>query len=145
MVFLDRRTFFASVNSVLVSGCNSVGSSSTAAHWVSVFLGERDETHTVTVTITSETGDVVFEKEYELADSNEADEHAPFLASTQPANVIVTVDGERFEYGWPGFEHPALPCEGPNRTGIELWIQNGPDSDPDVWFEANCQHVIMSS
>lgn len=85
MVFLNRRTFLTSVSSVLVSGCNSVGSSPTAAHWVSVFLGERDETHTVAVTITSETGDVVFQKEYELSDSNEADEHAPFPASTQPA------------------------------------------------------------
>jgi hypothetical protein len=110
---------------------------------VTVYLGDRNETHHVTATVTNEHEEVLFEKNYRLSDSNEADEDAPFPGSTDPDRIVVAVDGTRFERDWPGFEDPQLPCEGSNRTGIEIWIENGENGKPNVRFEADCQHVSM--
>jgi hypothetical protein len=110
---------------------------------VSVYLGERDDTHEVTVTVENDDGELLFEKEYRLSDSNEADEDAPFPESTNPTTVVVTVDGTRFERDWPGFEQQELPCSGQNWSGIELWIENGQDGSLAIRMEAGCQHVTM--
>jgi len=106
-----------------------------------MYLGDRDETHQVTVTIMNEGGDVLFEKEYLLSDSNEADEDATFPASTDPETIVVTVNGTRFERDWPGFEQPALPCDGPNEAGVEIYVENAQDGEPDIRLEADCQSV----
>jgi len=157
---MNRRTFLASATAVtatLVAGCPS-GSDGEAsptdrrtdtevveptrtAHTVSVYLGERDETHDVTATVTAEEGTVLFRREYSLSDDNEADEDATFRASTQPETVVVTIDGVRFERDWPGFEHPELPCEGENRAGIELYVESGGGDAPTLRMEPNCQSV----
>ncbi|MFB6074908.1 MAG: hypothetical protein ABEJ89_07845 [Haloarculaceae archaeon] len=139
----SRRALLASASTALLAlgGCSSPGSSAAPAHWVTVYLGEREETHDVSVAVTDADGNALFEREYRLSDANEADEHAPFPESTDPETVVVTVDGRRFERDWPGFEAPGLPCEGPNRSGVEVWVENGPDGDPSVRFEAGCQHV----
>ena len=141
----DRRTFLASAGAALVAaaGCSAPGASSRLAHWVTVYLGEREESHEVTVRVTDDGGDLLFEKEYRLSDDDEADEDASFPASTDPETVVVTVDGTRFERDWPGFEHPELPCEEPNPAGVELRVENGPDGEPTVRMEAGCQHVTM--
>jgi hypothetical protein len=137
---------------------------------VTVYLSERDEKHDVTVLITNESGDTVFEKDYKLSDDNEADEGAPFPESTDLKTFVMTVDGTRFERDWPGFEHPELPCdtvgcncllvfrrpfrrnpemtynrpyEGQNWSGTEIWIENDQDGTPEVRIEAGCQHVTM--
>lgn len=145
MFSLNRRSFLTSSAAALLatSGCTAPSSSSTPAHWVTVYLGDREETHDVTVTVTNDGGEVLFETVYRLSDANEADEHAPFPASTDPETVVVTVDGTRFERDWPGFEQPDLPCEGPNQAGIEIWIENGADGPPEIRLEADCQHVTM--
>jgi hypothetical protein len=144
---MNRRRFLAGASTLtggLLAGCGGVaGDQKRPAHWVTVYLGDREETHDVTVTVTDEGGDALFEKEYRLSDDNEADEDAPFPESSEPARVAVTVDGARFEYDWPGFEHPQLPCEDPNWAGIELWIETGGDGSPDVRLAADCQHVTM--
>ena len=105
MPSISRRALLAGTGAVLtaVSGCTTLSSPSnpsegeSAAHWVKMYLGERDETHHVTVTITNQDEDVLFEKEYQLSDSNEADEDATFPASTDPETITVAVDGTRFE------------------------------------------------
>lgn len=149
MPSIGRRALLAGTGAVLapLSGCAALGSSSkqstgeSAPHWVKLYLGDRDETHDVTVTITNDGGDVLFEKEYQLSDSNEADEDATFPASTDPETVVVTADGTRFERDWPGFEQPALPCDGPNEAGIEVYVETAQDGTPDVRLEADCQSV----
>ncbi|WP_336001023.1 hypothetical protein [Halorientalis halophila] len=149
MPSISRRVLIAGTGAVLIpiSGCNALRSSSNPSeeesdpHWVKVYLDNRAETHHVTVTITNDGGDVLFENEYELSDSNEADEDATFPASTDPESIVVTVDGTRFERDWPGFERPALPCDGPNEAGVEIYVENARDGTPDVRIEADCQSV----
>lgn len=149
MPSISRRALLAGTGAVLtpLSGCAAIGSPSnqskgeSAPHWVKMYLGDRDETHDVTVTITNEGGDVLFEKEYQLSDSNEADEDATFPASTDPETIVVTVDGTRFERDWPGFEQPPLPCDGPNEAGVEIYVENAQDGTPDIRLEADCQSI----
>ncbi len=93
--------------------------------------------------MTNSGGETLFEKEYHLSDSNEANEDAPFPESTDPESVKVSVDGTQFERDWPGFEQRQLPCSGQNSSGIELWIENAEDGSPTVRLEADCQHVTM--
>jgi len=106
-----------------------------------MYLGDRDETHNVTVTITNQDETTVFQKEYALSDSNEADEDATFPASTDPETIIITVDGTRFERDWPGFEQPALPCDGANEAGIEVYVETAQDGTPEIRLEADCQSI----
>jgi hypothetical protein len=113
------------------------------AHTVTVYLGEGDETHDVSAVVRDAEGTVLFDRAYSLSDDNEADEDATFSASGDPETVVVTVDGTEFERDWPGFEHPELPCRGENRTGIELWIEDGADGSPSVRLEANCQYSTV--
>jgi hypothetical protein len=139
----NRRTFLASVALLAGGGCTVPNVSSQPAHWVTVYLGEREETHDVTVTVTDGSGTALFEKEYRLSDENEADEHAPFPASGEPERVVVAVDETRFERDWPGFEQPQLPCDDPNHAGVELWVESDGDGSPSVRMEADCQRVTM--
>ncbi|QLH84737.1 twin-arginine translocation signal domain-containing protein [Halosimplex pelagicum] len=145
MPSLNRRSFLASSTAALVAtaGCSAAESSPQLAHWVTVYLGDRDEAHEVSVTVTDEAGETVFEKEYSLSDDNEADEDAPFPDSAEPDTVVVTVGGARFERDWPGFEQPQLPCDGENRSGIEVWIESDESGSPSVRIEADCQYVTM--
>jgi hypothetical protein len=106
-----------------------------------MYLGDRGETHHVSVTVTNKGGTVLFEKEYRLSDSNEADENETFPASADPETIVVTVDGTLFERDWPGFEQPTLPCDGPNEAGIEIYVANGQDGEPDIRLEADCQSI----
>ena len=158
---MNRRTFLAGLSTGLVaaSGCVSDGSQAQPsdgsqtpndnsqtqpAHTVTVYHVDHEETtRNVTVTVENENGESLFNKEYSPSDSNESDEDATFPESTEPETVNVTVDGERFEKQWPGFENQGLPCEGENRAGIELWIEGNPDETPSVRMETNCQHVTM--
>jgi hypothetical protein len=146
MPSLTRRSLLASASAALVaaSGCSAVESSPQLAHWVTVYLGDRDETHEVSVTVTDDSGETVFEKEYSLSDCNEADEDAPFPDATDPETVVVTVDGTRFERDWPGFEQPQLPCDGENRSGIEVWVEGDESGSPEIRIEADCQYVTMA-
>jgi len=143
MPSMNRRALLASSSAVIVatSGCTALGRSGQPAHTVSVYLGDRDKTHHVTVTVKAEDSNVLFEKEYQLSDSNEADEDATFPESTDPETIVVTVDGTRFERDWPGNDYPQLPCEGENWTGIEVWVEHDSDETPTIRLEANCQHV----
>lgn len=144
-----RRSVLAVTGAVLtsLSGCAALGSSPKPAreapnpHWVYMYLTDREETHHVIVTITNERGDVLFEKEYELSDSTEADEDATFPASTDPETIVVTVDETRFERDWPGFEQPELPCNDVNEVGVEIYVENAQDGTPDIRLEAGCQSV----
>ena len=138
-----RRAFVAGTAPALaaVAGCSDVDSASTPAHWVTVYLGEREETHDVTVAVTDGDGATVFEETSRLSDENEADEHATFPGSAEPETVVVTVDDTRFERDWPGFERRELPCDDPNKSGVELWIENDGDGDPTLRLEAGCQRV----
>jgi hypothetical protein len=142
-----RRALLASTGVALAAaaGCVSGGPFSAEAdedpdpHWVTVYLMDREETRDVSVTIRNGDGNAVFEEEYRLSDSNEADEDATFPASSEPETVVVTVDGTRFERDWPGFEQPELPCDGPNEAGIELRVESDPDGNPEIRMLADCQ------
>ena len=149
MPSISRRALLAGWGAVLssTSGCAVLGpppnqsEGDSNPHWVKMYLGDRDETHHVTVTIANEAGDILFEKEYQLSDSNEADEDATFPASTKPETIVVTVDGTRFDRDWPGFEQPAVPCDSPNEAGIEIYVENVQDGTPDIRLEADCQSI----
>ncbi|TKX55480.1 hypothetical protein EXE42_03150 [Halorubrum sp. SP3] len=139
-----RRTFVAGLSTALVvaaAGCAGSGSDSAPAHWVSVYLGEREETHDVTVAVTDASGATLFEEAYRLSDDNEAEEDEPIPGSSEPESVVVTVDGVRFERDWPGVERPGLPCGDPNRSGVELWIESASDGTPALRLETGCQRV----
>jgi hypothetical protein len=110
---------------------------------VTVYLGDRDETHDVVVAVENGNGSTLFEREYRLSDDNEAHEDAAFPGATDPERVVVTVDGTRFERPWPGSENPQLPCDGANSAGVELWVENGPDGSPQLRAEGGCQRVTM--
>lgn len=146
---MSRRALLASTSVVLsaASGCAALTWSPNSSdrdadpHWVKMYLADRDETHNVTVTITNEGGTAVFEKEYQISDSNEADEDATFPASTEPETIEVTVDGTRFERDWPGFERPKLPCDGANEAGVEIRVENGQDGTPNIRLLADCQSI----
>lgn len=145
MPSLNRRAFLAGSSATLLaaSGCTTVNSSvgESDPHWVKVYLGDRDETHNVTITITDQDGTTVFENEYALSDSNEADEDATFPASTDPETIVITVDGIRFERDWPGFEQPELPCDGANGAGIEVYIESAQDGTPEIRLKPDCQSI----
>jgi hypothetical protein len=142
---MRRRALLASVSALLASfgGCTVSGTRTRPAHWVSVYLGDREETHEVVVTVENGNGSAVFERTYHLSDDNEAHEDATFPEATDPETVVVTVDGTRFERPWPGFEEPQLPCEGQNWAGVELWVEGGRDGAPGLRVEGDCQHVTM--
>lgn len=144
---MDRRAFLATASSALLAaaGCTVPDESAAPAHTVSVYLGDRDASRTVTVTVENDSGDALFEQTYDLSDANEAHEDAVFPESTAPETVVATVDGTRFERDWPGFEHQRLPCEGENWTGIEVWVEGEPSDDPAVRLGVNCQHVTLSN
>jgi hypothetical protein len=110
---------------------------------VTVSLKDPTKPHDIAVTVNDASGDVLFQNDYQLSDSNEADEDAPFPASSDPATVLGTVDGTQFERDWPGFEQRQLPCMDPNTSGIELWIDISPDGSPELRLEADCQRVTM--
>lgn len=112
---MNRRAVMASTGAVLAALAGCTGTTSPPlAHTVSVYLSEHDETHDVTVLVENDQQEPLFEREYRLSDANEAHEDATFPASTDPATVVVTVDGARFDYQWPRFEASELPCEGEN-------------------------------
>ena len=143
-----RRALLAGSGALLAAlcGCSAPQSSPSQTgdanpHWVTVYLGERDETHHVTVTITNESGEVLFEKEYQLSDSNETGEDGRFPTSTDPDSIAITVDGTQFERDWPGFEQSTLPCNDPNEAGIQVYVENDQDGQPDIRLEADCQSV----
>jgi hypothetical protein len=142
---MRRRVLLAGASALLVplGGCTVLGSRPAPAHWVSVYLGDRDETHEVSVAVENENGSRLFEREYRLSDENEAHEDAAFPETTDPARVVVTVDGRRFERQWPGPGDPQLPCEEPNWTGVEVWVEDGPAGSPRIRIEGDCQHVTM--
>jgi hypothetical protein len=143
---LERRKFVTVSTLALtpLTGCAGLIASEQPAHTVSVYLGERDETHEVTVSIKDSEGTTVFEQEYILSDENEANEDGTFPESTEPETVIVTVDGKRIERNWPGFETEELPCEGDNWAGIEVYVENGSNGSPDIRIGENCQHIMMA-
>lgn len=143
---MERRGFIIGVGTAVAtaSGCLSEGSSSQPAHTVTVYHVDHEETtRNVTVTVQSESGEELFNKEYTLSEENESDEDATFPELTEPETVIVQVDGNRFERQWPGFEQSELPCEGENWAGIEIWIEGGAEQEPSTRMETNCQHVTM--
>jgi hypothetical protein len=160
---MNRRTLLASASTVtasLVAGCGSSSddeqartdrgtptdstASTSPAHTVSVYLGEREQTLDVAVTVRGGDDAVLFERTYALSDDNEADEDATFPASTEPETVVATVDGTRFERDWPGFEAAELPCEGDNRAGVELYVETGRNGSPTLRLAANCQSVVVA-
>ncbi|KOX96916.1 MULTISPECIES: hypothetical protein [Halorubrum] len=136
-----RRAFAAGLSTVVAAGCVGRDDADAAPHWVSVYLADREATRDVTVTVLDASGATLFEESYRLSDDNEAKEDATFPGPAEPETVVVTVDDARFERDWPGFERASLPCDGPNRSGVELWIESAPDQGPDLRLEADCQHV----
>ncbi|MDB9235435.1 hypothetical protein [Halorubrum ezzemoulense] len=76
-------------------GCTTVnlGWGESDSHWVKTYLGDRDETYDGTIAITDQGGTTVFENEYALSDSDEADEGVTFPASAGPETIVTTVDG----------------------------------------------------
>lgn len=66
MPSLNRRAFLAGSSAALTaaSGCTILNSSGgdSDPHWVKVYLGDRDETHNVTITITDQDGTTVPEQ-----------------------------------------------------------------------------------
>ncbi len=142
---MNRRAVVAGTGTMLVglAGCTSNTSSASLAHTISVYLSDRDETHDVSVLVENGQQEGLFQREYQLSDANEAHEDATFPASTDPETVVVTVDGTRFDYQWPGFEAAELPCEGENRSGLEIYVGTDADGEPDLRLDANCQSVTM--
>jgi hypothetical protein len=141
---MQRREVLATIGllaGVGLAGCSSGTDSEDPAHTVSVYLGNRELTRSVTVTISGEDGTTLFEHEYTLSDSNESNENATFPGSNDPEGILVTVDGTRFERDWPGPDHPELPCEAPTNVGVEIWIEQKEDGSPAIRLEANCQSV----
>ena len=138
-----RRAFVTGASAALlaVSECKTLDTAPSPAHWVAVYLGDREETHDVTVAVADGDGATLFERTYRLSDDNEADEGATFPGTTEPETLVVTVDDARFERDWPGFERRELPCNDPNESGVELWVENDGDGDPSVRVEADCQAV----
>jgi hypothetical protein len=138
-----RRALVAGVSTALVgaAGCTGRDDAGSAPHWVSVYLADREATREVTVAVTDADGATLFEESYRLSDDNEAEEDATLSGSAEPETVVVTVDGARFERDWPGFERAALPCDEPNRSGVELWIESAPDGGPELRLETDCQRV----
>ncbi len=126
-----------------LAGCGDANASGKPAHTVSVYLGDRDAVRNVTVTVEEGDGTGVFERSYSLSDDNEAHEDATFPESTDPRNVVVTVDGKQFERPWPAFDDPDTRCSEGNWEGIEVWIEGGPDESPTVRLTGNCQHVTL--
>lgn len=146
MPSLTRRAFLGTSSALLLAaaGCTAPDSSPRPAHWVTVYLVDEEDPRDVTVTVTDNGGETVFERDYQLSETNEADEDAPFPASADPETVVVTVDGTRFERDWPGFEQPRLPCDSDlNHSGIEVWIRTEQDGSPTIRLKADCQHVTV--
>ena len=142
---MHRRTVIAGTVTTLaaLSGCTAPKSTK-LAHTVTVYLGDREATRDVSVTVESADGDTLFERDYTLSDDNEAHEDATFPASTTPVTVRVSIDGTEFARPWPS-EPVAEACTGNNRRGVELWIEGRPDDDASLRLESNCQYHTVKS
>lgn len=143
---MNRRSLLGVVGGALAatSGCLSAPTGPVPAHTVTVYLAEREATRDVTVTVTNEGGDELFERTYELSDANEAEEDDTFPADTEPETVTVVVDGTRFERDWPNMHGQDAGCGESNWAGIEVWVEGQPDEEPTVRLDSNCQHVTMT-
>ncbi|UPV75907.1 hypothetical protein M0R89_07570 [Halorussus limi] len=132
----------AVVASITSAGCTSslTGASKTPAHTVSVYHEDEEVTRDVTVAVRNDAGETLFERSYTMSESNEADEDATFPESSDPATVLVTVDGTKFEKQWPNPD-----CSGNNWAGVEVWISGTSESALDVRIEGNCQHKYVES
>ena len=145
----SRRALLASAGGLLaaLSGCASLVSpppvrgATYDPHWVKVYLTDRERSHDTTVTVRNADREVVYKRKYQLSDANEEDEDGTFPDWAEPETVVVTVDGTRFERGWPGFEQPELPCGDANEAGIEVYVVDREDGKPAIRLEADCQSV----
>lgn len=143
----SRRTVLSLLSTSVIggfAGCSDVRASGKPAHTVSVYLGDRKTTHDLTVTINEDDGTVVFERTYSLSDDNEAHEDATFPESTNPQDIVLTVDGNQFARPWPEPTDPSNQCSEGNWQGIEIWVEGGPDEPPSIRLVSNCQHVTLS-
>lgn len=146
MPLVNRRAVLAGLGAAVAasSGCVGLGRSRRPAHEVAVYLWNRAESYKVTVSIVSESEEVLFEQEYYLSDSNEANEKGAFPASTTPETVRVSVDGTESVHPWPTFaEYPRLPCGENTRTGVEIWVGEKNRGTGTVEIQANCQSTTM--
>jgi hypothetical protein len=56
----------------------------------------------------------------------------------------VIVNGTQFGRDWLGFEQPALPCDGVNEAGIEIYVEDTQEEALDIRLEADCQSITGS-
>jgi hypothetical protein len=122
----------ASAALVATAGCAALREDR-PAHTVSVYLGDRETTRDVRAWVYAADGTELFDRATRLSDANEADEDATF-----PARVVVAVDGTRVERPWPD-----AGCDGPNRAGVEVYVEGGSTGTPEVRLERNCRSVTL--
>lgn len=141
---MKRRRLLQAAVAASVGSAGCLGSLSaderTPAHTVTVYHVDEEATRDVTVVVQNDAGETLFDQSYTMSESNEANEDDTFPESTDPATLVVTIDGTEFERDWPNPD-----CSGDNWAGAEIWIRGKSDADLSVEIKDNCQHVYVES
>ena len=62
-------------------------------------------------------------------------------------DVTVLIKNEQqetlFQRAYRLAEAAELPCEGENRSGVEIYVGTDADGSPDLRLDANCQSITM--
>ena len=137
---MQRRALLATLGIAVAgtAGCSALDNTE-PAHTVTVYNVDSEVTREVTVRISNDAGETVFERTATFDAENEADENVPFPESSEPETVFVTVNGTEFERDWP-----MTGCDSENWAGIEVRIRDGPDEETTVELQTRCQHVTTT-
>ena len=111
----------------------------TPAHTVSVYNLSEKRAREVEVSVRNSADEILFERSYAFSESVQASESETFPASDDPATVLVTVDGNRYERQWP-----ASDCDGLYVwESLDVKVFGEVDPERDVYTGGNCQTAYM--
>lgn len=122
----NRRSILSStavLASATLSGCSTVLRGKTDQHYVDVLNGD-EEPHDFTVTVTNESGEIIFEHTYHLG-PRKGDENR-IIDGTPESVTVVVDDDEPVRFPWNPFEGPGSisgECSQGTSTSLTIYFE----------------------
>lgn len=141
----SRRTVLATVGTLAapsLAGCDALSEETTSRHYVDV-LNSAEDPHTVTVTAVDDSGETLFEHEYDLGPQS-GDENR--IIEGTPAKILVRVDGaDPVEIPWAPLQGEGIAESHPNgcsaATSPGITIYYGTESPGEIGAVYSCETV----
>ncbi len=115
-------------SAIALAGCTDVLSSKELAHEVEVYNRE-DLAQTLSVTVTNDSGDELYQQEFNLEGEQSEEVTEPFTGS--PTKISVAVDdGSLTEHSWPKTNCEEQGTRSAGGVGVYLTPENGLDIEP---------------